>query len=569
MSSLKARGRFSYGLAFLVVLVMCMADTRSYAQATNYPAPPHRLPDTRARVRGPVAPSPAGAQATAQNGGFETGTFSNWTVQNTCTTGSAGNWFVYTGTTSPLSAFTIPAPPGGSFAAITDQQGPGTHILHQDLALEAGSTHTLTMTLYFNNRAAANVTPANLNLSCLDPAGNPNQQYRVDIIRTTAAIDSVSASDILLTIFWTANLPTSQLSLAPTQFTANLTPFAGQTVRLRVAEVDNQFFYQAGVDNVVLTSEPILAGTPGLPYPQLAETNDQKAGSVLFYNLLTSVAATPASQNTRFNITNINPSLSVAVHLFFVDGSNCSVSDKFVCLTPNQTMTFLASELDPGTTGYLVAIASNENLGCPLNFNYLIGDEFVKLATGHAANLGAEAISAINGPVSCNANSVTAQLNFNGVGYARVPRVVALSNILSRADGNDTLFVLNRFGGDLLVAASTLGSLFGILYDDAETPASFNLSGSCQLRGSLNNLFPRTVPRFETKIPAGQSGWLKIFPTADIGVFGASINFNANSSTSAGAFNQGKNLHKLKLIGTATLTVPIFPPGCGTGRGPR
>ncbi len=169
------------------------------------------------------------------------------------------------------------------------------------------------------------------------------------------------------------------------------------------------------------------------------------------------------------------------VHLFFVDGSTCAVADAFICLTPNQTTSFLASDLDPGTTGYMVAIATDRN-GCPVNFNYLIGDEYVKFASGHAANLGAEAIPAVAGSFTVCAGA-EARIRFDGVAYAPVPRVLALDNVPSRADGNDTLVIVNRMGGDLLTFAATLTNLFGVLYDDGEQAYSFTLSPrSCQFR---------------------------------------------------------------------------------------
>lgn len=223
----------------------------------------------------------------------------------------------------------------------------------------------------------------------------------------------------------------------------------------------------------------------------------------------------------------------------------------------------MVSDLDPGTSGYLVAVAVDAR-GCPTNFNYLIGDEYVKFASGHAANLRAEAFAAQAGglPV-CDGNSVTAQLNFDGAAYDRLPAVLALSNVVSRADGNDTLLIVNRIGGNLGIGASTLGALFGILYDDAENALSFSVAGNCQLRNSISNNFPRTTPRFETFIPAGRTGWLKIFnQTGSIGITGAAINFNANAASSAGAFNQSHNLHALTLNATNSYTIPVFPPSC-------
>lgn len=304
-----------------------------------------------------------------------------------------------------------------------------------------------------------------------------------------------------------------------------------------------------------------LAG-PGLIPDARSMVSDQKAGSVLFFNIHTSAPSTPAAQNTRINITNSHPTLSSMVHLFFADGATCSVADSYLCLTPNETTTFLASDIDPGTTGYVVAIAV-DRLGCPANFNYLIGDEFVKFATGHSANLGAEAFSALAGGLpACNLNSALAVLAFDNISYNAVSRVLALDNIPSRADGNDTLFILNRFGGNLAIGAATLGSIFGIAYDDAEAGSSFTFLGLCQFRSSLSNNFPRTVPRLETLIPAGGSGWMKLFSPSDIGMLGAAINFNPNASVAALAFSQGHNLHKMKFTTAMTLTVPVFPPRC-------
>ena len=169
----------------------------------------------------------------------------------------------------------------------------------------------------------------------------------------------------------------------------------------------------------------------------------------------------------------------------------------------------LASDIDPGTTGYLIAIATDRS-GCPINFNYLIGDEYVKFATGHQVNLAAESIAAIAGGLpTCNLNSDSVQLNFNGVSYNPVPRVLAASNLQSRADGNDTLLIVDRIGGSLISGASTLFGLFGLLYDDAERGVSFQIPGAtrCQYRASLTTttcaLRRVTTRSFPADEPAG------------------------------------------------------------------
>ncbi len=290
--------------------------------------------------------------------------------------------------------------------------------------------------------------------------------------------------------------------------------------------------------------------------------SDQKPGSVLFYNYFTSTVDA-ARQNTRINITNTHVTQSAYVHLFFVDGSNCSVADSYICLTPNQTASFLASDLDPGTTGYIVAVATDRT-GCPIDFNFLIGDEYVKLSSGHQANLGAEAISAVAGGLpACDASSSNVELRFNGTSYNALPRTLALSSFGSPADGNNTLLIVNRVGGNLATGAASIGSLFGLLYDDTEKAYSFALSGSsCQLRGSLSGTFPRTTPRIESIVSSGRSGWMRLSSSIDGGIFGATINFNGNAAANAGAFNQGHNLHKLTLTTAASYTIPVFPPTC-------
>jgi hypothetical protein len=239
------------------------------------------------------------------------------------------------------------------------------------------------------------------------------------------------------------------------------------------------------------------------------------------------------------------------------------VADSFICLTPNQTATVLHSDIDPGTTGYLVAVATDCN-GCPINFNYLIGDEFVKLSSGHAANLAAESIAArAGGATFCVPTASEAVLRFDDVSYDALPRVLALDNFAAPADGNQTLLVVNRVGGFLSTGAFTTGTLFGILYDDAEQALSFSLPGACQVRANLNGSTIRTTPRVEQFVPAGRTGWLKLYNNGnDIGLLGAALTFNANAATQPAAFNQGYNLHKLRLSQAAVYTIPIFPPSC-------
>jgi uncharacterized delta-60 repeat protein len=316
-------------------------------------------------------------------------------------------------------------------------------------------------------------------------------------------------------------------------------------------------FSPAAIGTVSLNGSVRSAPPPGagIVIPEAVSTSGQRAGSVLIFNLYTSTVTT-GQQDTRIVLTNINPIHKTYVHLFFIDGTNCSVADMFVTLTQNQTLSMLASDIDPGATGYIVAVATNET-GCPIVANDLLGGVYVKFESGHRANLSAYGVAALPSNLAvwgCDSSTIFATLRFDGVMYDQLPRTLAIDSLPSRAGGDSTMLIVNRLGGDLAVGAGRLGALFGLLYDDAEMSASFSLTGgTCQLRGILGNNFPRTAPRYDAVIPAGRTGWMKFSAGETQGLGGAMINF------SPGGFNQGHNLHVLTTTDAVTYTVPVFP----------
>ncbi|MEP7338959.1 MAG: HYR domain-containing protein [Acidobacteriota bacterium] len=297
----------------------------------------------------------------------------------------------------------------------------------------------------------------------------------------------------------------------------------------------------------------------GEPLPPSVASSDQKAGSVLAFPVFTSSATSPQVQNTRLSITNVEPTRQAFVHLFFINDA-CSVADSFVCLTAQQTMAFTASDVDPGTTGYIIAVAT-DSAGCPANFNFLIGDEYVKFQSGHAANLGAQAFAALSGAQAC-AGASSATIKFDGVNYSLASRIVAADSLPSRADGNDTMIVVNRIGGDLRVGASTLGMLSGVVYDDMENALSYSLTAGCQYRGKFSCSGASCPPGIESFIPSGRSGWLRLYSPSDIAIFGVVLNYNSNARNSASAYNQGHNFHTLTPTNAASITIPVMPPNC-------
>jgi hypothetical protein len=207
----------------------------------------------------------AASAATVVNGDFETGTLAGWQLFNRSNGGGSDpqdTWYAYSGTTppGPTEIESVAPPPAGNFAAVTSQSGAGLHILYQDVALEPYWAHQLSLIAYYRS-AAALITPETLATEAAE-----NQQYRIDVINPAAPIDTVNPADILAKVFATKTGDPEEL--APTTFTADLTPFAGQTVRLRFAEADNRFYFAASTDNVSILSTPpsnvVALGKPAL-----------------------------------------------------------------------------------------------------------------------------------------------------------------------------------------------------------------------------------------------------------------------------------------------------------------
>jgi hypothetical protein len=140
--------------------------------------------------------------------------------------------------------------------------------------------------------------------------------------------------------------------------------------------------------------------------------------------------------------------------------------------------------------------------------------------------------------------------------------VISADNLPSRVDGNDTILVINRIGGDLRAGASTLGTLSSLLYDDMENALGYSFSAGCQYRGKVTCAGASCPPGVDGFVPAGRSGWVRLYGVGDIGLFGAVINHNSNARIGANAYNQGHNFHHLTLTNAASITIPVVPPDC-------
>jgi len=176
---------------------------------------------------------------------FESGALTDWRAIGA----GSGGWFVYSdGRTAPDAAqsdpnvpFDLPDPPQGEFAAVTDMNAPGTLILYRDVKLEG--RFALHVTVYYAGTAPF-ASPETLAFD----GPEANQQFRVDLVDRSAPIDSVASGDVLVNAFHTST--DDPASLPPTDVSVDVSPWADQTVRLRLTVSNNAGPLRVGVDNI-------------------------------------------------------------------------------------------------------------------------------------------------------------------------------------------------------------------------------------------------------------------------------------------------------------------------------
>jgi D-alanyl-D-alanine carboxypeptidase len=184
---------------------------------------------------------------------FESGALTGWKAVG----GGSGGWFVYNdGTkppdparTDPSFPFDVPDPPQGRFAVVTDMSGPGTRILYRDVTLDG--RFRLHLSVFYAAGGGGFSSPRTLAYD--EP--QTNEQFRVDLVAPSAPIDAVAQADVLVNVFKTS--PGDPQRREPSSVGVDLSRWAGQTVRLRLADTDNNGPLHAGVDDIRF--EPIGA----------------------------------------------------------------------------------------------------------------------------------------------------------------------------------------------------------------------------------------------------------------------------------------------------------------------
>ena len=203
------------------------------------------------------------------NGGFETGDFTGWTA--TLRPSSSGNITVESGTTGPLSGLSNAGPSAGRFFALSDQSGPGTYALTQAFTVAAGTTSvTFNFDLFANNYAGSTIVDP----IGLDHRGPPNQHVRVDLLTGAAGAFDTGAG-VISNFYLGADAGANPNPWTSYSFDLTALATPGGTYQIRFAEVDNQLFFNMGVDKVSINAAAIpepgtyalmLAGLAGVGF---------------------------------------------------------------------------------------------------------------------------------------------------------------------------------------------------------------------------------------------------------------------------------------------------------------
>jgi len=189
------------------------------------------------------------------NGGFESGSLSSWQTFNQGASGGTGSWYANSGGNGSYSGLPTSPPPAGSWQAVADNSGRAAAILYQDIAIPATARATISFTIWLGNTAPGGTYT---NGSSLSPTIT-NQRVRLDLIDPAANL-LITSSGVKALLYQTgAGTPAV---VNPTQVTVDVTPLAGQTVRLRAALVATTGAMIAGIDQVKLDVSPFATITP-------------------------------------------------------------------------------------------------------------------------------------------------------------------------------------------------------------------------------------------------------------------------------------------------------------------
>ena len=303
----------------------------------------------------------------------------------------------------------------------------------------------------------------------------------------------------------------------------------------------------------VATIFPSFVGLKVASFGAGATLSDQKPGSALLFHRYSSNASNAQREDTQITLTNTHPATTAHIRLFLVAGATCQVNDLNLCLAAQQTTTFLMSDLDPGTRGYLMAVATDA-AGKPIQFNWLTGAALLKNGALNLS-LNAHAVAKRDGAIVAPGNDNLAEMIFDDVNYDRLPSQLGFEGINSQANGANAT-TLSFYRPLANMASGSVTATVQVTGRNTTAPVlqtSGTVSLACYADTSVSNL--RLAPITAANLlPAGSSGWFTA-STADAQPL-LGVQFNL------GTFSGGLSARPLAYATEYRIKIPLATVSC-------
>jgi hypothetical protein len=253
----------------------------------------------------------------------------------------------------------------------------------------------------------------------------------------------------------------------------------------------------------------------------VAAADGRNPGSLLVFPEFDS---TPGHK-TLLTLTNVHADISgapVRVEIVFVNGTGpvptlCIETNTTVLLTPNDTVTFLVSALDPSAQrGYAYAFAKDAQ-GRAMSFNWIIGDDLLLDGVGNldysVEPYSFRAIPSLGLPTDLDQDGIR---DLNGIEYEMAPAKIYVPRFLGQGPYTSELVLINLTGG-----AQFTATLDFLVYNDNEEVFSRNFSFRCWSKtplATISSLFTQSFLAGFTNHNLGEvignpqieTGWFEI-----------------------------------------------------------
>ncbi|MEQ8764098.1 MAG: hypothetical protein RL885_09230 [Planctomycetota bacterium] len=242
---------------------------------------------------------------------------------------------------------------------------------------------------------------------------------------------------------------------------------------------------------LVLTALAGLAMTLFVPALAQADGARRAPGSLLIYPVylsgsgsMTLISITNTHNDPGFEPAS-NQSGVVNVHFVYIDGTTWDETNRFESLTPNDTLTVVASEHNSGSaSGFLYCVAFSPTGGAA-DLDYLVGDSYmIDSEENILFGMPAVAFCALTGngnPTDVNGNG---NADFDGVEYERAGDQQIISSFIGQGLLVESFVALVSLAGN----ADYLTEIDLLVYNDNEQIFSSHFSFRCWAYVSLTTL---------------------------------------------------------------------------------